>query len=316
MINEEIREIRRSGIGGSDIGAILGLSRFRSPYDVYLSKIGEEEEQPENEAIHWGNVLEDVVAKEYQERTGRKVQRINSVIRHPDCQWAIANLDRAVVNPEIKGRVFIDKESGYLTTDRILECKTANGFATKMWGEPGSDFVPDAYFCQVQWYMFVTGAKVADLAVLIGGQDYRIYTIQRDEPFIIHIHNKALHFWLENVKKRIPPAPLTAQDAARRYPTPEAGKMAVASEAAYKAWQELENVKAEKKALDELESRLKGQIMAEMGDAETIVFDGTPLATWKSRTSSRLDTKLLKAEHPDIYSLYTKTSESRTFLIK
>lgn len=316
MINEEIREIRRSGLGGSDIGAILGMSRFRSPYDVYLSKIGEEAEQEENDAIYWGNVLEDVVAREYQNRTGRKVQRINTTIRHPDYPWAIANLDRAVVNPEIKGRVYVDKNTGWLTTDRILECKTANGFATKMWGEPGSDFVPDAYYCQVQWYMFVTGTKTADLAVLIGGQDYRVYTIERNDPFIAEIHKRAAQFWNENVQKRIPPAPVNPADAVRLYPKAEPGKAVVASEEAYKAYKALEEVRDQIKELGLQEDALKGEIMAEMGDAESITFNGAPLATWKSRTTNRLDSKLLKAEHPDIYGLYTKQSESRYFLVK
>ena len=64
------------------------------------------------------------------------------------------------------------------------------------------------------------------------------------------------------------------------------------------------------------EDALKGEIMAEMGDAESITFNGAPLATWKPRTTNRLDSKLLKAEHPDIYGLYTKQSESRYFLVK
>lgn len=315
MIDEEIKAIRSTGIGGSDIGAILGLSRFKSPYDVYLDKIGEGDGFTGNNATHWGNILEAVVADEYSAQTGNKVQRVNKTIRHPDHEWAIANIDRAVVVPEIAKRVYIRKD-GTLATNRILECKTANGFKTAMWGEPGSDFVPDSYFCQCQWYMFVCNADYADLAVLIGGQDFRIYKIERDQAFIEGMYKAARTFWFENVQKRIPPEVSTQEEAVKRYPKSEAGKTAEASEDAFSAYKKLTEVTEEIKKLKAEESRLKAVMMRDMGDSESIKADGVTLATWKLQSTTRLDSKLLKSEQPDIYNLYTKTSESRVFKLK
>ena len=74
---------RRKGIGGSDIGAILGLSPYRTLMDVFLDKRGETQPKGNEQAMYWGTVLEDVVAHEYQKRTDRKIQRVNQMLAHP-----------------------------------------------------------------------------------------------------------------------------------------------------------------------------------------------------------------------------------------
>jgi len=183
-----LTENRKTGIGGSDIAAILGLlglSQFHTPYDIFLEKTSADTPaQEESDAMYWGTILEDVVAAEYQKRTGNRVQRVKQLLRHKNHDFAIANIDRAIVNPEIAGTVRWKEKEGWLTTNRILECKTANGFMANEWGEAGTDYVPDAYLLQCQWYLAVTQTDIADLAVLIGGNDYRIFTIARDNSLI------------------------------------------------------------------------------------------------------------------------------------
>ena len=129
---------RRTGIGGSDVAAILGLSKYRSPLDVYKDKIGETPDGEQSQAAYWGTKLEDVVAREFQERTGLKVQRVNRQLSREG--WMHANIDRAVVNHAISGTVRIQGEAKQaetgrlLTTDAILECKTASSFIADQWG--------------------------------------------------------------------------------------------------------------------------------------------------------------------------------------
>ena len=292
---------RRTGIGGSDIGAILGLNHYRTPYDVFLDKTAPET-QPDTagEAAYWGTTLEAVVASEYQRRTGRKVQRVNHLLRHPEHDFAIANIDRAVIVPEIAGNV--RWKNGKLTTDRILECKTANGFAASEWGEPGTDFVPDSYLCQCQWYLGVTNTQVADLAVLIGGNDYRTFTIERDPELFADMIEAAGTFW-KNCRKGIAPDPATVQDAARKWPHHIAGKSVIVDIHIANACEQLEILNARIKSLNEEADDLKRQIMTAFGDAEEITCQGNRLATWKTQTSHRLDSKRLKED--------TKTTESR-----
>ena len=65
---------RRSGIGGSDVAAILGLNRYKSALDIYNDKISTEEpKEQQSESAYFGTILEDVVAKEFSKRTGLKV---------------------------------------------------------------------------------------------------------------------------------------------------------------------------------------------------------------------------------------------------
>jgi putative phage-type endonuclease len=156
-------EERQTSIGGSDIAAILGMSKFSTPYDIWRSKVEpvEEEDESEKPYLYWGSVLEDVVAKEYALRTGYKIQRVNKKLVHPKHAFIAANIDRAVVNPEIAGNVRWKDDR--LTTDKILECKTSNAFAAGDWGESGTDDVPLYYLIQCQWYLGVTGAETADL---------------------------------------------------------------------------------------------------------------------------------------------------------
>lgn len=301
---------RRKGIGGSDIAAILGLSPFRTPMDVFLEKRGETIPKGNEQAMYWGTVLEDVVAREYQKRTGRKVQRVNQMLVHPEHDFMLANIDRAVIVPEIAGNV--RWKDGRLTTDRILECKTANGHAASQWGEIGSDNVPDAYLLQCQWYMGVTRADVADIAVLIGGSDYRIYSIARDDGLIGDMIEVAAEFW-QRVQEGIAPDPQSVEEAARKWPRHIAGKSLIVDVTIAEACAELETVVQQKKQLEAREDELKTRIMSAFGDAEEIYYMGRKLATWKTQTTNRVDTTRLKKEMPDIAAQFTTSSESRVF---
>lgn len=307
MTTQEFLAARQTGIGGSDIGAILGLSPWRTPYDVFLEKTGPLVER-ESDSMYWGTVLEDVVAAEYQKRSGRRVQRVKHLLRHPKHDFAIANIDRAVITPEISGNV--RWKNGKLTTDRILECKTASGFMAQEWGEPGTDSVPDSYLLQCQWYLGVTDTKIADLAVLIGGNDYRMFTIERNDALFSDLLTLAGEFW-EKCKKGIAPDPQTVHDAARKWPRNVAGKSVVVDTDVAKTCQRLEELNAEIKSMETEAEELRLKIMTAFGDAEEITHQGTRLATWKTQTSNRLDTTRLKKECPDVALAYTKTTESR-----
>ena len=124
----------------------------------------------------WGTVLEPVLASVYAERTGRKVRRVNAVLQHPEYPYLLANLDREVVGlPEGTG---------------ILEIKTASYHCAPQWEEgAGSLSVSGAAS------VAVTGLAWADVAVLIGGQDFRIYRIERDADKMADLLTRESAFW-------------------------------------------------------------------------------------------------------------------------
>lgn len=301
---------RRSGIGGSDIGAILGENPYRTALDVWLDKTGRAEPYEMSESAHFGTLLEGVVADEYAARTGRRVQRVNQILRHRAHPWALANIDRAIINPDIAGRVrFAD---GRLTTDRILECKTSNAFATRDWGEAGTDAVPPSYLLQCQWYMEITGARYCDLAVLIGGQKFQIFSMEHDAELADALLERAAEFW-RCVETDTPPEPTNIADCARLWRKHEAGKSVIVSDGTAAACARLAEIAAEEKALKAEADTLKAEVMAAMGDAEEITHAGKRLATWKTQSTTRLDSTALKAAHPEIWQQFAKTSESRVF---
>jgi putative phage-type endonuclease len=303
---------RQSGIGGSEIAAIVGLNQYRTPMQIWESKVNPVQDEETSQPAYWGTVLEDVVAKEYALRTGNKVQRLTRQMRHPDFEFAIANIDRAVINPAISGNV--RWKDGKLTTDLILECKTANGFMAKQWGEAGTDSVPDAYLIQCQWYMGVTGASVCDLAVLIGGQDFRIYTIVRDDDLINDLLIQGAAFW-ELVQSRTEPDPVNYPEAIKKWAKSDPSLSVQADDSLVDDLEQIQSIKAQVKELEAQEDALKARVVMALESAETLLYQGVKVATCKTQVRNSFDAKTFEKEHPDLYAQYKKTSSTRVLRI-
>jgi putative phage-type endonuclease len=173
--NPEWHETRAGRIGSSDAAAACGVSKWKSRLELYLEKKGELEAQPiDPTAAHWGTVLERTVAEEAQRRTGWKLRNLKNHLIHKKLPWMVCELDRHIV-------AFDDRGPG------ICECKTSSAWNVNNWGPDGSTQFPDDYLIQVQHQLAVTGWNWAILAVLIGGRDYRIYPVDRDEGLISDI---------------------------------------------------------------------------------------------------------------------------------
>lgn len=180
---------RTKGIGGSDVAAVMGLSPWKTPGQLWLEKTGRVPgpDLDDKDHIIFGTLLEQTIADEYARRTGRKVRKVNKRLEHPDYPFMVAHIDRDVVG-----------------LPRILECKTTNAwsFGSDEWGAAGTDECPTQYVLQAQHYLFVTGAvsgivtpKVCDLAVLVGGNRFVLYEIQRDDELIEAMVAACSAFW-------------------------------------------------------------------------------------------------------------------------
>ncbi|ENU86157.1 YqaJ viral recombinase family protein [Acinetobacter sp. CIP 102129] len=305
---------RKKGIGGSDVAAILGFSPYKSPYQLWLDKTDRSErKESQNESAHFGNLLEDVVAKEFSRRAGVKVQRVTQQLFLEEHPWALGNIDRAVINPDIAGNVRF--KDGALTTDRLLECKTASEYMSKLFGEEGSDQVPDYYLTQCLWYLLITGCKVIDLAVLIGGNKFRMYRIERDEDLIQSIFNQVKAFWFNHVIADVPPDPTCFDDVLHRWSNHVVGKQVEADFEHIKLAEELITVQGRLKADKAREDEIKLKIVSTMQDAEMMISQGKSICTYKEQSSTRIDSTLLKKEEPDLFTKYSKTSSTRVFRI-
>lgn len=181
---------RRTGIGSSDAPAVCGVSRRSSPFGIFLDKTGQLPEQPMLSHQRWGLLLEDAIAAAYEEATGLTVRKPETPIqRHPSRPWMLSTRDRVCVGSE-----------------RIVELKKVSAFHAAEWGEPGTDEIPREYIIQVHHQMIVADQAEADVAALIGGDDFRIYTVHRSKGLAERIIAIEEDFWAR-VERREPPEP-------------------------------------------------------------------------------------------------------------
>lgn len=298
MNRTEWLQERRMGLGGTDSAAIMGVSKFKTPMEVCLAKWGELPETPQNDLMRYGLLIEPVLRQWYVNETGRTVTVPDGVIRHSKQPFLLASLD------------------GFTDDGRVLEIKTAS--RGDEWGEPGSDEIPDAYMCQVQHYMYVTGAPVADVVVSIMGKMPVMYEVEADKELHDMMIQVESDFWHNNVLAGVLPDYTTVKDIALRFRKSTAGEIKAAQETLM-ALSELKKLRETIKAMESKEEQLKAAIMATMGEFDTLVgIDGKPIATWKSsKATSRFDTDSFKKTHADLYKQFTKTGEpSRRFCLK
>lgn len=261
---------RKQGIGGSDVGAILGLSPWRTALDVYHDKTGANREEPETENMRIGTALEQFVADRFEEETGRKTSRFNGLLQ---VGHSIGNIDRLVVPEGAR----LGSYQNEIRTSELLECKTAS---TEWDGE-----VPAHYQAQVQHYMGLDPAfKVATVACLFLGfnKHFQTFRIQRDDSLIRSMQEAVEKFWTEHVEKNIPPAPQNEDDCRKLWARHEAGKVVEADDALAEVARNLREVSLKAKELEEQEKALRGQLMAALGDGETLSCNGVKLCTWKN----------------------------------
>lgn len=166
---------RETYIGATDAGAIAGVNPYVSPHDVWLAKKGLSE-QPDSIAMRHGIFVESFIAKEYQRVTGSQIRK-SRLYRHPKFEYFGCNPDREI---RIEGR------------EGLLECKSVGYFASKNFGQDGSDQIPEHYLVQVMWQLMVTGKEFVHLAALVDNRELRIFTYTLDPALssIAHVFPK------------------------------------------------------------------------------------------------------------------------------
>lgn len=327
-------EGRRTGIGGSDVAAVLGLNPWKTPLDVWNDKLGLSEDKGMSEPAYWGTVLEDTVAKEFQLRTGERVQKVSHQFADPETPWAIANIDRAIINPDIAKRVrpleMTEKEIAKygrrpITTDIAFEAKTAHAFTADLWG-PSQELeikqnnlrteheIPLYYETQIQWYCGILRLRGMYLAVLIGGSDFRMYWIDARPDVFQVIKEKCAAFWNNNVLTRTPPEPINIEDVLKLYGKSNGKAVEAQGELAID-YGEYARLNGEIKELKRQQDAVKARIAIGMKDNEILTLDGKKVLTYKTQTSKRFDSDSFREDHLDDYYDYLKESSTRVMRV-
>jgi len=193
-LTDEQHAMRRERIGASEVASIMGLSPWRTPYDVWRQKTEPAAgREPLSEPAEWGLRLEPVIIARYLEARPGAVAESPGTVMHED--------SRLCCTPD----AVITLADG---TRRGLQVKTAGVHARGEWGDAGTDQVPPHYWWQVQAEMLVTGLPVTDLVVLIGGQEYREFIVLADEHAAGIILDASERFWARVETWDAPPTPL------------------------------------------------------------------------------------------------------------
>lgn len=309
MSRTEWLEVRQQGIGASDAAAAVGISPYQSQLELWMIKTGrmsglaEPSLDEARSPLYWGNVLEPIVANHYSRKTGRKVRRVNAVLQHPDedKHWMLANLDYAIAaNDEVQ----------------ILECKTAGEFGARLW----KDGVPEYVQCQVQHQLAVTGKQAADVAVLICGQEFRTYRIQRDDALIEQLIKLERQFW-HWVETDTPP-PADGSDSADKalrqlYPHDHGEVLDFTADSDMnQSFSELTQVREQLITLAQREAELKQYVQQNLGDASKANFANGFISWKRSKDSVTLNTKALLQDKPNLINEYGQVRQgSRRFII-
>ena len=265
MLTDEQRAKRHEGIGASDTPIIMGYSTYKTPYQLYLEKIGAIDSDDEmTEQQYWGNALEPIIMKRFSEENDVQVTFPDTVY-HPDYPFIFANLDG-----------WIESENA------VIEAKSANSFQRKEWDMALTDGIPLVYLIQVAKQCLITNATRGYCAVLIGGMEYKQFIYERDAALEELILKADLDFW-NCVQNRIEPDPISTSDCRLKFPSPSPDKIATATFKTTHALEALIHCKANIKKLQEDEEFHKMQLMSHMGDAEYLMGqEGELVATWKA----------------------------------
>lgn len=299
---------RTRGIGGSDVGAICGVSPFTSARQVYLNKTGQypDSMQPTEaakERMHFGHMLEPIVADEYSKRSGNKVVAVNATLVHKDYPWALANVDRLIVDDD--GRPV-----------GILECKTTSEYMNNEW-ESGEILM--SYVYQLNWYLWILGLERGAFACLVGGNKFYYYDVFRNDELLNNtIIPAAKDFWFNNVLAlKEPEVQSTDTDFANSLYSNVVKNSEImlpddeTNEIARTVFECKAKIKELEKIMTEAQNRLKDRLQ----DNE-IGYTKDYTVKWSPRSQMRVDTDKLKSEFPEVYAQVQKKIEFRAMYVK
>ena len=293
-------EYRKLGIGGSDASVVCGISRYKSPVELWMEKTNQLPYQDAGEAAYWGTLLEDIVRTEFTKRTGIEVRKVQQILQSEEHLFMLANLDGVCQHPDFGICGF--------------EAKTASAYKAGEW----EDGIPDEYQLQIQHYMAVTGYKGFYIAVLIGGNTFRWRFVERDEELIAMLIQMERNFW-NHVQDMTPPA-LDGSDAsakflAERFPDSTPKSQIDLPATAAELLQQYDAACQQMEVLVEQKQKAEN-LLKEMLGSNEVGAVGDRIITWKSISQERLDSKTLKVEHPALYKQYSNKTTYRRFSIK
>lgn len=184
-------ELKKNKVSSSNIAVIAGLSKWKSPLELWSEWTGKTEDTfAGNVHTELGTLLEPFAAKLYAKRTGRSIAPANALYANDDFPWA-------VVSPDF----LMFRESS--TMEGVLEVKTGTSRQLKRWSDGNC---PEEYVAQLQFQLGIMGLSWGTLTAFLGlDVDQELdFDFEFDSELFSMLVEEATSF-IEKVKSDIPP---------------------------------------------------------------------------------------------------------------
>ena len=307
--HDEWLEQRKLGIGSSEVGTILGVNPWETPYQLWRRKLGIDPPKEQNDAMRWGHYMEEAIARAFEDTTGK------TIIKASAGDWIAVDKQRDFLRVSPDRTYWLGDKRGH-SDKGIVECKS-----TRIKFER----VPDYWFTQLMYQLGVMGYQEGYLAWVIRDTlDFGTMHVDFDQDFYNIMTDKLETFWRENLIGGKEPKIVNIDDMMIKYAHSEPGKAIEVTDDIMADINELKLIKPQLDELNKTKKEIEDRIKFAMQDAEMLCLPGTlennpmAVATWKSaKDSTKFDEKAFAAAEPELYAKYCKTVPgSRRFLIK
>jgi len=285
-ITDKQREQRRKHLGSSDMAAVMGLSVYANPADVYHHKIGdivESEGEQDSPAIEVGNWLEPSLLDWGAHRLGVKIRKNQRRVKG----IFAANIDALVV-----GKPW------------LLEAKTTgvtnSFFKGEEWGQEMTAEVPVHVLVQTHQQMYVADLEVAFVPALVNGRGFQMFRVDRNESLIRDVVRAGERFW-QHVENRVRPEETPSLDTLKVLVREPAKEVDLTDDVVNEFLISKENKRIAEARYKEAQRAL----IAALGDAE-VGNSNVARVTYFEQTQNRVDTKALREQYPDVATEVTK----------
>jgi putative phage-type endonuclease len=272
---------RREYIGCSEMAAVLGLDRYKTPLDLYNEKLGLVPAFEGNAHTTRGNRLEAIAADYYTELTGHKLRRHTTGFVHPEFRFIRGHVDRFVVGER-----------------RIVEVKCPSIAAFRRFQRQG---LPESYIIQANAYAGLAGIPKLTYAIFCADVwDLASFDVEFDDAIFRTTIDAVVSFWQKHVLPGIPPLE-TAEKPKFEFEK-FVGDITFRDDQpwteAVQLLREADQLKRDGEMLFDL---AKAKVVAAIEEAEG-VYEGAGLRLhYKSQEGRKtFDQKLLAKEHPSI----------------
>ena len=306
---------RQGGIGGSEVGALVGVSEYETPFSVWNAKKSEGKDLSGVAAVKWGHRFEDAVAEEAAEVIGL-------VSRFAGGLWADRERPFLRVTPDR----FVTKPRAWKALG-VIECKTAGD--DEHWADGtihpsahGTGSAPLSYQAQAQWQMGIIGLPICYLGCLVLGRERSFFTVEIhfDKEWFSELADEAERFWVQNVLADEPPMhnfrhPKTEELLKTLHPSVVIPSVQLPDDAGDWA-KDLKAAQANLKQAEAEVDAIKNYFRMWTGDAGAGYLGDEKIVSYPEVKTSGIDVALLREKFPEVAEKVTRTSHYRRLTIR